>query len=112
DEGVEVGPDLATLADKSPESLLVAILDPNRAFESKYAEFVIALEDGRVLNGLVAAETATGVTLRRQEGKEATLARSEIESMAGSGRSLMPEGMEKDLSVKDVADLIAYLGGR
>ena len=38
-EGVEVGPDLATLTDKSPEALLIAILDPNRAFETKYTEF-------------------------------------------------------------------------
>ncbi len=110
-EGVEVGPDLATLTDRSPDSLLTAILDPSRAVEAKYTNFTIATTDGRVLTGMVASETATAVTLRRQEGKEDVLLRSDIEAMAGSGQSLMPEGLEKDLTPKDVADLIAFLGG-
>ena len=108
-EGVEVGPDLATLNDKSPESLLVAILDPNRALESKYAAFTVATVDGRVLSGLIASESATSVTLRRQEGKDEVLLRSEIEEMTASGQSLMPEGLEKDLTPRDLADLIAYI---
>ena len=108
-EGVEVGPDLATLNDKAPESLLIAILDPNRAFEAKYAAFAVATVDGRVLNGLIASESATAVNLRRQEGKDDVLLRSEIEELSASGQSLMPEGMEKDLKPRDLADLIAYL---
>jgi putative heme-binding domain-containing protein len=108
-EGVDVGPDLAALSDKSPEALLIAVLDPNRAFETKYTAFSIATVDGRVLNGLVASESATAVTLRRQDGKEDVLLRSQIEEMAASGQSLMPEGVEKDLKPGDLADLIAFL---
>jgi putative heme-binding domain-containing protein len=108
-EGVEVGPDLAALNDKSPESLLIAILDPNRAFEAKYASFAVATVDGRVLNGLIANESGTSVTLRRQDGKDDALLRSEIEEMTASGQSLMPEGLEKDLKPQDLADLIAYV---
>jgi putative heme-binding domain-containing protein len=109
-EGIEVGPDLAALADKSPEALLIAILDPNRALEARYTNFNVATKDGRVLAGLIASETATSITLRRQEGKEDVLLRSEIDDMASSGQSVMPEGMEKDLTVEDVAHLIAYVG--
>jgi putative heme-binding domain-containing protein len=108
-EGTDVGPDLAALADRSPSALLVAILDPNRAFEAKYTDFTIQTTDGRILNGLVAAETGSSVTLRRQEGKEDVLLRSEIDAMAASGRSLMPEGLENDIKPQDLADLIAYL---
>ncbi len=107
--GNDVGPDLAALADKAPESLLVAILDPNRAFEARYTSFNVSLADGRVLTGMIAGETATSVTLRRQEGKEDVLLRTDIEAMAGSGQSLMPEGVEKDLPPQSVADLIAFL---
>ena len=109
-EGVEVGPDLATLNDKSPEALLIAILDPNRAFEAKYAGFTIATVDGRVLSGLISGETASAVTLRRQEGGDDILLRSQIDEMAGSGQSLMPEGVEKDLTPQQLADLVAFLG--
>ncbi len=108
-EGVEVGPDLAALNDKSPEALLIAILDPNRAFEARYANFSIATVDGRVLSGLIASESATAVTLRRQDGKEDVLLRSQIDEMTASGQSLMPEGLEKDLKPRDLADLIAFL---
>ena len=107
--GVEVGPDLAALNDKSPESLLVAILDPNRAFEAKFASYLVATTDGRVLDGLIASETANALTLRRAEGKDEVLLRTRIEQLSGSGRSLMPEGLEKDLSARDLADLIAFV---
>ncbi len=109
-EGVEVGPDLAALADKSPEALMIAVLDPNRALETKYVGFTIATVDGRVVNGLISNESATAVTLRRQDGKEDVLLRSQIEEMTSSGQSLMPEGIEKDLKPRDLADLIAFLG--
>ncbi len=108
-EGVEVGADLASLTDKSPEALLIAILDPSRAFEAKYANFSVATVDGRVLNGLIAAESATAVTLRRQDGKEDVLLRSQIEEMIASSQSLMPDGLEKDLKPQDLADLLAFL---
>jgi putative heme-binding domain-containing protein len=108
-EGVDVGPDLAALNDKSAESMLIAILDPNRAFEAKFASFTVATVDGRVLNGVIASESATSLTLRRQDGKEDVLLRSEIQEMAAAGQSLMPEGLEKDLKPRDLADLIAFL---
>ncbi len=108
-EGVEVGPDIASLTDRSREAMLASILDPNRSVEPTFAEYSVETADGRILTGLIAAETSNNVTLRRQEGKEDVLLRSEIAAMAASGRSLMPEGMENDLSPKDVADVIAYV---
>jgi putative membrane-bound dehydrogenase-like protein len=109
--GVEVGPDLGALKEKSPDALLIAILDPNRAFESRYGNFALATTDGRVLSGLIASETAAALTLRRQEGKEDVVLRRDIEELTASGQSIMPEGLEKDLSHKDVADVIALLEG-
>lgn len=109
DTGHEVGPDLAALTDKAPMSLLVAILDPNRTFESPHAEFLVHAADGRVVQGLVAAETSTGVTLLGPEGRRETLLRADIEAMAATGKSLMPEGLEKDIPVREMADLIAFL---
>lgn len=109
DVGVEVGPDLAALNDRSPESLLIAILDPNAAFEAKYTNFTAALNDGRVLTGMISAETANSVTLLRGEGKEDVLLRRDIDELTSSGQSLMTEGLESELSQRDLADLISYL---
>jgi putative heme-binding domain-containing protein len=65
--------------------------------------------DGMTLTGIIAAETGTSITLRQQEGKEATLLRSNIEELQSNGVSLMPEGLEKNISPQDMADLIAFI---
>ncbi|WP_165244855.1 neutral/alkaline non-lysosomal ceramidase N-terminal domain-containing protein [Paludisphaera soli] len=108
--GVEVGPDLAALTDLSPEGLLTAILDPNREVDARYVSYNAALNDGRTLSGLIVDETASAITLKRQEGLTDVVLRDDLEEIASSGRSLMPEGLENDLSPADVADVIAYLG--
>jgi putative membrane-bound dehydrogenase-like protein len=110
--GHEVGPDLAALANKSPQYLLQEILDPNRNVDSRYVEYVAQTKAGRTFNGLLAAETATSITLRGQEGKEQVLLRADLKELSGGVKSLMPEGLEKDVGKQDMADLIAYLGER
>jgi hypothetical protein len=47
--------------------------------------------------------------LRQAEGKTETLSRTDIESIQSTGLSLMPEGLERDLSLQDMADLIAFI---
>ena len=107
--GHEVGPDLAALTDTSPEALLTAILDPNREVDARYASYAAALKDGRVLTGLIAAETGSAIALKRQDGVIDQVLRVDLEELSTNGRSLMPEGLENDLKPADVADLIAFL---
>jgi putative membrane-bound dehydrogenase-like protein len=107
--GHAVGPDLTALANKSPRYLLGEILDPNRNLDGRYVEYRADLRDGRTLTGILAAETATGITLRGQEGKDETVLRSDLERLLGTAKSLMPEGLEKDIPKQDMADLLAYL---
>jgi putative heme-binding domain-containing protein len=58
---------------------------------------------------MIAAETASSITLRRAEKAEDTLLRSRIEEITATTKSVMPEGLEAQLSRQDLADLIAYL---
>jgi putative heme-binding domain-containing protein len=58
---------------------------------------------------VIASETATSVTLRQPEGKEVTLLRSDIEELKSNGVSLMPIGLEKNISVEQMADLISFI---
>jgi putative heme-binding domain-containing protein len=109
DRGHAVGPDLAALAGKPIDALTVAILDPNRAIEDRYLDYVLVTEDGRSLSGILAAETGASVTLLGQESKATTVLRHEIDTLKATGKSLMPEGLEKDLSPQDIVDVIAYL---
>lgn len=107
--GTSVGPDIADTRVKSPEQLLNDILNPNAAIDANYTSYTVALRDGRVLSGIIAAETATGITLKRAEGQTDAVLRQDVEELHSDGVSLMPEGVEKDVSVEQMADLIAYL---
>ncbi|SIO65583.1 putative membrane-bound dehydrogenase domain-containing protein [Singulisphaera sp. GP187] len=108
-QGHEVGPDLAALTDTTPDAFLTAILDPNREVDARYAGYTAAVTDGRVVTGLIAAETGNAITLKRQEGVLDVILRADLEELKTTGQSLMPEGLENDLKPADLSDLIAYL---
>ena len=107
--GHAVGPNLASLTTKSPESLLLAILDPSAAVEGKYLNYVAVTTAGRSLTGILATETGSSITLLAAEGKSESVLRDEIEELRSTSKSLMPDGLEKDLSQQDIADLIEYV---
>ncbi len=107
--GYEVGPDISDVRNRSTEAILYDILDPNRAIDPKYTDYIVLTEDGQTFTGLISAETTAAVILRQAENKQQTIARNKIEEMRASGRSLMPEGLEKELTVQQMADLLKYL---
>src|SRR5262249_50935039 len=109
--GYEVGPNLASLTDYSPQALLTAILDPNKAVEAKFLDYIALTTSGLTYTGMLANETGNSVTLLGQEGKQHTILRTDLEVLQATGKSLMPEGLEKDLSPADLANVIAYLRG-
>ncbi len=107
--GNEVGPNLATIQNRTPQELLTQILDPNREVQPNYIDYVITLDDGRVVTGLIAAESPTSLTIKRAENVQETILRQNIEEISSTAKSLMPEGLEKNISRQDISDLIAYL---
>jgi putative heme-binding domain-containing protein len=107
--GSEVGPNLAAMQGRGPESILVNVLDPNREVNPQYVDYVVETRDGRVLTGLLAAETAVSITLKQPSGILKTVLRADVEQIHGSGVSLMPEGLEKSLDQQALADVIAYI---
>mgnify|MGYP001555666900 CR=1 FL=1 len=55
--------------------------------------------------------TDATLTLRGQDGRDLTLRRDSLDEVVRTGRSLMPEGLENDLSMQDLADLFSAIGG-
>ena len=107
--GTEVGPNLAAMASRGAEAVLVNVLDPNREVTPQYVDYIVETNDNRTLTGMLAAETATGVTLRRAENATDTVLRSNIKRMRSGQMSIMPEGLEQQIDVQGMADLIAYV---
>jgi len=107
--GHAVGPDLTAFRTKSPPDFLLAILDPNAAIEPRFVNYQIETKDGRALSGVVKAETATSLTLVQGGGLEEKILRSDIAEIKASNLSLMPEGLEQNLTPQDLANLIAFV---
>ncbi|MFW6171837.1 MAG: PVC-type heme-binding CxxCH protein, partial [Planctomycetota bacterium] len=109
-EGTNIGPDLLAQADRDPESLLVSILDPDRAVEPRFVEYSVITMQGKILSGMLATETGNSLTLIDAQAEEHQLVRSQVDELISTGTSLMPVGFEQLFdSDQDLLDLIAYV---
>ncbi|HEX4146625.1 MAG TPA: PVC-type heme-binding CxxCH protein [Pirellulales bacterium] len=109
--GTPVGPDLFGIRTQPKEAILLHVLIPEYEITPGFGAYLVETTDGRILAGLLVGETATQVTLRAALGREETVLRSDIESLALSKLSLMPQELEKSMSRQEMADLLAYLKG-
>ena len=107
--GNAVGPHLSALRGKSKEFWLESVFDPNRAVEARYVAYLVELHDGRRRSGVIVEESATALMLAGADGKIEAILRHDILHLVSTGKSLMPEGLEKDVSPAAWADLLAYL---
>lgn len=107
--GHSVGPDLSPLRNRGAEFMLTNILDPNREVDERYIGYTVVDVDGRVHTGVLASKSDETIRLISTEGKTTVIRRDAIDEMRSTGVSLMPEGLERDLTGQRLADLIAYL---
>jgi putative membrane-bound dehydrogenase-like protein len=111
-EGNQVGPDLTGMAVHPKHELLTQILDPNRSVESNFRTYTLVTADGQVLTGMLAAESRTALELFNAEGEKKTVLRQDIDELLASGKSLMPEGFEKQVTPAELKDLLEFLTQR
>lgn len=108
-EGQEVGPEITANGRASFDQLLSNVFDPSLVIGAAYQATTIATTDGRVLVGLLVEDTPQRVVLKLQGGKLETIPKSEVEAKKVSELSLMPEGLENQLTPREMADLFAYI---
>jgi putative heme-binding domain-containing protein len=107
--GAAFGPDLGEVRNHLPDALLVDILQPNQSIADRYALWNVTLTDGTAIAGIIGEETPDAVTFRLPGGGTLTLPRARIASMHVSNISAMPEGLESQIDVQQMADLIAFI---
>ena len=108
-QGQEVGPDITSNGRASFDQLLSNVFDPSLVIGASYQARTVRTFDGLVITGLVVEDNDQRVVLKVQGGKLETIARDDIEAMKQSELSLMPEGVEKQLSPQEIADLFAFI---
>jgi putative membrane-bound dehydrogenase-like protein len=107
--GAEVGPDLATVRHQPKQVLLTAILDPSQSISQGFEAYVVEMASGGTLDGVLGPQTPTTITLRHEEGKEDVVPRSNIKNMYVTNLSAMPADLEKQVDVRQMADLLEYI---
>jgi putative heme-binding domain-containing protein len=108
--GGTVGPDLTRIGSvRAERDLLEAIVFPSASFVRSFEPVAIATQDGKVYNGLIRGETADELILATGVNQEARIARREIEEMRPSTVSVMPAGLDQQLTPQELADLVAFL---
>lgn len=108
-QGNAVGPDLAGVGDKSVEGLMISILDPNRAVEPQFVNYVAETKDGQTYSGILRRESGSSVTMALPGNIEQTILRNDLKLLRSTGLSLMPDGLEAGMSPQNLADLIAFV---
>ncbi|MGD9646019.1 MAG: PVC-type heme-binding CxxCH protein [Pirellulales bacterium] len=111
--GGQVGPDLTKVWEtQSVAKLLEALLDPSKEIKEGYAAFTATTDGGQVYTGLKVSANEREVVLRDAQGKDITIPLDEIDELAETRTSLMPEGVVAQLSFQEFIDLVAFLKSR
>ena len=109
DTGETIAPNLTGFNVHPKSKILQKMLDPNSSVEGNYRQYTVTTKAGRVINGLLAAETKTALEIVDTEAKRHVVLRDDLDEMTASNRTIMPEGFEKQLSKDDMINLLEFL---
>ena len=70
---------------------------------------MVELVSGGTHEGVMSAQTPATITLRREEGKEIVIPRKDIKRIYVANLSAMPEDLDKQVDVQQMADLLKFL---
>jgi putative heme-binding domain-containing protein len=89
--------------------LLTSLVAPGAVIRKEYQSQTVAIDDGRVLTGLVVEESPRAITLLDANRQKTVIPRDGIEEMKLSETSLMPEGLLDKLKEAEIRDLFRFL---
>lgn len=109
-QGGKVGPDLTRISEvRSERDLLESIVYPSASFVRSFEPMIVATKDGEEYSGVLRREDATELLLATGPTTEMRVARSDIKEMRPGTVSVMPQGLDEQLSRQELADLLAFL---
>jgi putative heme-binding domain-containing protein len=108
--GGNLGPDLTRIGQvRNERDLLEAIAFPNASFVRSYEPVLVATKDGKLHNGILRKDAPEEVVLGTAANQDVRIVRDEIEDMQPSKVSVMPSGLDQQLTPGELADLVAFL---
>ncbi|WP_437225709.1 PVC-type heme-binding CxxCH protein [Planctomicrobium sp. SH661] len=108
--GGQAGPDMLSLGASSPvDYILESLLNPSAKIKEGYHTNTIALEDGKIVSGIMVREGDTEIVIRDAQNKEIAIPKDEIDERATSPTSLMPADLTAKLNRNELLDLVVFL---
>lgn len=108
--GGDVGPELTKIGEvRSERDLLESIVYPSLSFVRSYEPTRVTLKGGEEFSGIVRRETPQDITLVTGPGAEQRIRREEIADLSPGIISVMPGGLDEQLSRQELADLLVFV---
>ncbi|MDG1897565.1 MAG: sulfatase-like hydrolase/transferase [Fuerstiella sp.] len=109
-KGKRVGPDLTTIgANRSAKDLLESIVFPSSTLVRQYEPYTLVTVNGRSYSGLVIRDSAAEVTIQQTIGAPVTVSRDDIDELVPSTVSIMPKGLDEQITPQQIADLVSWM---
>ncbi len=109
-QGGDVGPELTSIGTvRSADDLLEAIVEPSASLVRSYEPVSVTTRDGEERLGILRRDDARGVTLITGPGSTLQIDRADITAVTPSTVSLMPAGLDEQITRQELADLIEFL---
>ena len=113
EKGGTIGPDLSQIGSKyKPHEILESLIDPSRKIDPKFKTHLLVTVAGKTYTGILVERSDRYVVFNVfKEGKAVAmrLASDDVEELIPQQKSIMPDGMLRDLTPQQAADLLAFL---
>ncbi|HBE69299.1 MAG TPA: hypothetical protein DDW52_14220 [Planctomycetaceae bacterium] len=108
-KGYDVGPEITNNGRGNFSQLVSNILDPSLVIGEAFQSTTVLTVDGNVVSGILVGETEDFIRLKIQGGKIVEFSVDDIDARKRASKSLMPEGLEKQMTEQELFDLLAFL---
>lgn len=108
-EGSDFGPDLSNIGEiRSGHDILEAIVYPSASFAREYDSYVVKTGE-KTYTGVIAEQTGEMIKLKLGPGSEVRIPQSDVKSVEEHTVSMMPPGLDQQLTKEELSDLLAFL---
>jgi putative membrane-bound dehydrogenase-like protein len=108
--GGKLGPDLTRIGQiRGERDLLEAIVFPSASFARGYEPIVVTTASGATVGGVLRGDLRDEMVIATGERDETRIRREDVEDVQPGTVSVMPAGLDQQLTPQELADLLAFL---
>ena len=107
--GGKIGPDLSNVIHRDYASVMKDIQQPSVAINPDFLSYVVELENGQILTGVLSGSTDDELKIGGADGKVISVPRNQVSELAPSQTSVMPEKLLEGLTETQIRDLMTFL---